>query len=69
MFNLNGCKLNLFFFFGVCVQVKEVKQNQQKGEASPYIAELLRLQEQANTQGLGLWSKVCIFPPYFLYCT
>ncbi|XP_008245697.1 PREDICTED: staphylococcal nuclease domain-containing protein 1-like [Prunus mume] len=39
-------------------KVKEVKQNQQKGEASPYIAELLRLQEQANTQGLGLWSKV-----------
>ncbi|KAI5329402.1 hypothetical protein L3X38_028799 [Prunus dulcis] len=39
-------------------KVKEVKQNQQKVEASPYIAELLRLQEQANTQGLGLWSKV-----------
>ncbi|KAL6280783.1 hypothetical protein ACE6H2_017664 [Prunus campanulata] len=39
-------------------KVKEAKQNQQKGEASPYITELLRLQEQANTQGLGLWSKV-----------
>ena len=41
------------------VQVKEGKQGPQKAEASPYIAELLRLQEQARTEGLGLHSKVC----------
>ncbi|XP_048333257.1 ribonuclease TUDOR 1 [Ziziphus jujuba] len=31
---------------------------QQKGEASPFLAELLRLEEQAKQQGLGRWSKV-----------
>ncbi|XP_026377143.1 ribonuclease TUDOR 1-like [Papaver somniferum] len=31
--------------------------NNQKGEASPYLTELLRLEEQAKTQGLGRWSK------------
>ncbi|XP_072991118.1 ribonuclease TUDOR 1-like [Typha latifolia] len=34
------------------------EQGQQKGEASPVLAELLRLEEQAKQQGLGRWSKV-----------
>ncbi|XP_029117522.1 ribonuclease TUDOR 1 isoform X2 [Elaeis guineensis] len=34
------------------------EQGQQKGEASPFLAELLRLEEQAKLQGLGRWSKV-----------
>ncbi|KAJ7957145.1 Ribonuclease [Quillaja saponaria] len=34
------------------------EQGQQKGEVSPYLAELLRLEEQAKQQGLGRWSKV-----------
>ncbi|KHG06599.1 Snd1 [Gossypium arboreum] len=33
-------------------------QGQQKGEVSPYVAELLHLEEQAKQQGLGQWSKV-----------
>ncbi|KAL3835431.1 hypothetical protein ACJIZ3_010167 [Penstemon smallii] len=33
-------------------------QGQQKGEASPFLAELLRLEEQAKQQGLGRWSRV-----------
>ncbi|KAJ6676357.1 EBNA2 BINDING PROTEIN P100 [Salix viminalis] len=33
------------------------EQGQQKGEASPFLAELLRLEEQAKQQGLGKWSK------------
>lgn len=37
------------------VQVRE--QGQQKGEASPFLAEFLRLEEQAKQQGLGRWSK------------
>ncbi|XP_044493022.1 ribonuclease TUDOR 1-like [Mangifera indica] len=37
-------------------KVKE--QGSQKGEASPFLAELLRLEEQAKQQGLGRWSKV-----------
>jgi len=45
----------------LCMQVRE--QGQQKGEASPYLAELLRLEEQAKQDGLGRWSKVCFgFP-------
>jgi len=40
------------------VQVRE--QGQQKGEASPYLAELLRLEEQAKQEGFGRWSKVCV---------
>ncbi|KAG6383090.1 hypothetical protein SASPL_157160 [Salvia splendens] len=31
-------------------------QGQQKGEASPYLADLLRLEEQAKQQGLGRWN-------------
>ncbi|XP_057728758.1 ribonuclease TUDOR 1-like [Arachis stenosperma] len=34
------------------------EQGQQKGEASPYLAELLQLEEQAKQEGLGRWSKV-----------
>lgn len=34
------------------------EQGQQKGEASPFLQELLRLEEQAKQQGLGRWSKV-----------
>jgi len=41
------------------MQIRE--QGQQKGEASPYLAELLRLEEQAKQEGLGRWSKVCLF--------
>ncbi|THU53720.1 hypothetical protein C4D60_Mb10t17430 [Musa balbisiana] len=33
------------------------EQGQQKGEASPYLTELLHLEEQAKQQGLGRWSK------------
>lgn len=33
-------------------------EGQRKGEASPYyLAELLRLEEQAKEEGLGCWSK------------
>ncbi|CAJ1974726.1 unnamed protein product [Sphenostylis stenocarpa] len=38
--------------------VKIREQGQQKGEASPYLTELLRLEEQAKQDGLGRWSKV-----------
>ncbi|XP_034706766.1 ribonuclease TUDOR 1-like [Vitis riparia] len=34
------------------------EQGQQKGEASPFLAEFLRLEEQAKQQGLGRWSKL-----------
>ncbi|XP_062091486.1 ribonuclease TUDOR 1 [Humulus lupulus] len=34
------------------------EQGQQKGEASPIIAKLLQLEEQAKQEGLGRWSKV-----------
>ncbi|CAN1242042.1 Ribonuclease TUDOR 1 [Linum perenne] len=33
------------------------EQGSQKGEASPFLAELLQLEEQAKQQGLGKWSK------------
>eukprot|EP00268_Persea_americana_P054270 TRINITY_DN619_c0_g1_i3.p1 TRINITY_DN619_c0_g1~~TRINITY_DN619_c0_g1_i3.p1 ORF type:complete len:987 (-),score=247.25 TRINITY_DN619_c0_g1_i3:523-3483(-) len=33
------------------------EQGQQKGEASPFLAELQRLEEQAKQQGLGRWNK------------
>lgn len=45
----------------LCMQIRE--QGQQKGEASPYLAELLRLEEQAKQDGLGRWSKVCFSFP------
>lgn len=34
------------------------EQGQQKGEASPYLPELQRLEEQAKQEGFGRWSKV-----------
>ncbi|KAK7369584.1 hypothetical protein VNO80_11625 [Phaseolus coccineus] len=34
------------------------EQGQQKGEVSPYLAELLRSEEQAKQEGFGRWSKV-----------
>ncbi|KZV57932.1 nuclease domain-containing protein 1-like [Dorcoceras hygrometricum] len=37
-------------------KVKDV--GQQKGEVSPFLAELLRLEEQAKQQGVGRWSRV-----------
>ncbi|KAL3655116.1 Translin-1 [Castilleja foliolosa] len=33
------------------------EQGQQKGEASPFLAELLRLEELAKSQGLGRWNR------------
>ncbi|KAI4343532.1 hypothetical protein L6164_010870 [Bauhinia variegata] len=39
-----------------CAKIRE--QGQQKGEVSPYLAELLRLEEQAKQEGLGRWSKI-----------
>ncbi|GER45585.1 nuclease domain-containing protein [Striga asiatica] len=33
------------------------EQGQQKGEASPFLTELLRLEEQAKQQGLGRWNR------------
>ncbi|XP_057767720.1 ribonuclease TUDOR 1 [Salvia miltiorrhiza] len=33
------------------------EQSQQKGEASPYLTDLLRLEEQAKQQGLGRWNR------------
>lgn len=35
-----------------------MKEQGQKGEISPYVAELLRLETIARDQGLGRWSKV-----------
>jgi hypothetical protein len=45
------------------MQVRE--QGQQKGEASPFLAELLRLEDQAKQEGLGRWSKVCLLFLFF----
>ncbi|KAI8004695.1 Ribonuclease TUDOR 1 [Camellia lanceoleosa] len=38
--------------------VKVREQGQQKGDASPFLAELLRLEEQAKQQGLGRWTML-----------
>ncbi|OVA17327.1 Tudor domain [Macleaya cordata] len=40
------------------------EQGQQKGEVSPFLAELQRLEEQAKQQGSGRWSKAsgCLLP-------
>lgn len=42
------------------MQVREVRESQQKVDASPFLPELLRLEEQAKQQGLGRWSKVSL---------
>ena len=48
------------------IQVRE--QGQQKGEASPFLAELLRLEEIVKQEGLGKWSKVrSLFVSYLLH--
>ncbi|XP_073221031.1 ribonuclease TUDOR 1-like isoform X1 [Cicer arietinum] len=39
-------------------RAKVREQGQQKGEVSPFLAELLRLEEQAKQEGLGRWSKL-----------
>ncbi|KAI7985370.1 Ribonuclease TUDOR 1 [Camellia lanceoleosa] len=49
----------------VKVQVKE--QGQQKGDASPFLAELLRLEEPAKQQGLGCWTR-CYCPFFYKLC-
>ena len=51
--------VNCYIVNLLLVQIRE--QGQQKGEASPYLAELLRLEEQAKQEGLGRWSKVRIW--------
>ncbi|KAL5215712.1 hypothetical protein ABZP36_007113 [Zizania latifolia] len=38
----------------------KVKDQGQKGELSPYVTELLRLENIAKNQGLGLWNKASI---------
>ncbi|KAH6794802.1 TUDOR-SN protein 1 [Perilla frutescens var. hirtella] len=35
----------------------KVKEQVQKGEASPHLTELLRLEEQAKNQGVGRWNR------------
>ncbi|KAL7193280.1 hypothetical protein ACSBR2_024983 [Camellia fascicularis] len=40
--------------------VKVGEQGQQKGDASPFLTELLRLEEQAKQQGLGCWTRVSL---------
>jgi hypothetical protein len=52
-------------------RVKE--QGPKGGEPSPYLTELLRLEEVAKQQGLGRWSKVsksfCFCPLPLFLCT
>lgn len=62
-FLCNVCLLSEYILNLVQVreQPNQPKQGQQKIEASPFIAELLQLEEQAKTQGLGRWSKVFIY--------
>lgn len=51
--------LHQMIFFLYVLQVRE--QGQQKGEVSPHLPDLLRLEEQAKQQGLGRWNRVCIY--------
>ena len=47
------------------LQVRE--QGSQKGEASPYLSELLQLEERAKQEGVGRWSTVVLsFPVYHM---
>lgn len=41
---------------------RQQKPGQQKGDASPFLEELLRLEVQAKRQGLGCWSTVSLNP-------
>lgn len=44
-----------------CLQVREQGQQQkEKSDASPFLAELLHLEDQAKQQGIGRWSKVSL---------
>ncbi|XP_028124400.1 uncharacterized protein LOC114321435 [Camellia sinensis] len=52
---LGDKNVSLMVVAGGWAKVRE--QGQQKGEASPFLAELLRLEEQAKQQGLGRWSR------------
>ncbi|THG18112.1 hypothetical protein TEA_001637 [Camellia sinensis var. sinensis] len=52
--------------------VKVGEQGQQKGDASPFLKELLRLEEQAIQQGLGHWTRavqeICSLGSCRLWC-
>ncbi|CAL5435878.1 unnamed protein product [Camellia sinensis] len=52
---LGDKNVSLMVVAGGWAKVRE--QGQQKGEASPFLAELLHLEEQAKQQGLGRWSR------------
>lgn len=60
-----GREFGSVFLGDKCVEMLVVSQGwakvkelgQQKVEASPYLTELMRLEEQAKQQGLGKWSK------------
>ncbi|CAL5371040.1 unnamed protein product [Camellia sinensis] len=52
--------------------VKVGEQGQQKGDASPFLKELLHLEEQAKQQGLGHWTRavqeICSLGSCRLWC-
>ncbi|CAI9773683.1 unnamed protein product [Fraxinus pennsylvanica] len=48
---------NVSFLVVAAGWAKVRDQGQQKGEVSPLLAELLRLEEQAKQQGLGRWNR------------
>ncbi|EPS63110.1 hypothetical protein M569_11676, partial [Genlisea aurea] len=48
---------NVAFLVVAAGWAKVKEQGQQKGEVSPFIAELLPLEEQARQQGLGRWNR------------
>uniref|UniRef100_A0A0D3FVE8 Ribonuclease n=1 Tax=Oryza barthii TaxID=65489 RepID=A0A0D3FVE8_9ORYZ len=61
----SGRKFGMVFFaeknvacMVVAAGLAKVKEQGQKGEISPYVAELLRLETIARDQGLGRWSKL-----------
>lgn len=52
-----------FIFCCLMVIITQVRdQGKQKGEVSPFIDELKRLEEQAKEKGLGLWCQVSLLP-------
>ncbi|KAI8020486.1 Ribonuclease TUDOR 1 [Camellia lanceoleosa] len=54
------------------VKVQVGEQGQQKGDASPFLTELLHLEEQAKQQGLGRWTRsvqeICSLGSCWLWC-
>ncbi|CAI9767251.1 unnamed protein product [Fraxinus pennsylvanica] len=48
---------NISFLVVAAGWAKVRDQGQQKGEVSPFLSELLRLEEQAKQQGLGRWNR------------